>query len=660
MPQKNPKSNTGLTLPKKSIEYMDIKELYELAEILRGRILEVVSKNGGHLSSSLGAVDIIVAMHYVFNRKHNPFIFDVSHQSYAHKLLSGRFEDFSSLRQFGGISGFCNPKESSADYFIAGHSSTSISLGVGVAKAYKLEGKNGLPVVLIGDGSMSAGLTYEALNELGDRKYPMVIILNDNEMSIARPIGAISKHLSHLISHPMYQSFRNFTKKFLEKMPDSASYLAKRVEESFKLITPGILFEEMGISYIGPIDGHKLEEIIFCLKRAREMERPVIVHIQTIKGKGYKIAEGPYEKWHGVGAFDLQTGLPLKKPATNLDHSISSKSPTEVYSNTLLEIAKNDKKVVGITAAMPGGVGLGKLMDLYPDRFWDAGIAEQHCVTSMAAMAKEGFIPFVSIYSTFLQRAFDQIIHDVGILGLPVRFSIDRAGIVGEDGETHQGLFDIAYLRIIPNFVLFAPRDNATLIEAVHFAHSFDRAPCAYRYVRGNFVLDTLKSSKPIYKPSSFVLGKCEVLKEGRDIVLIGYGNGVGRAHLVCKELENLGFSPTLVDLRFVKPLDENLAKIIESHAISFVFSDSYKQGGVASAINEMLSQKGILKPIISFELDSIFVPHGNVSSVEKHLGLDASSLFSRTLEVLKAHSIAPIISNPTLQSQKPLKSLET
>lgn len=649
MPQDTPPNHKThhLTLPTKPIEYMDIAELYELAQILRNRILEVVSTNGGHLSSSLGAVDIILAMHYVFNRKYNPFIFDVSHQAYAHKLLSGRFEEFSSLRQFGGLSGFCNPKESNADYFIAGHSSTSISLGVGVAKAYKLEGKNGLPVVLIGDGSMSAGLTYEALNELGDRKYPMVIILNDNEMSIARPIGAISKHLSHLISHPMYQSFRNFTKKFLEKMPDSATYLAKRVEESFKLITPGILFEEMGISYIGPIDGHKLEEIIFCLKRAREMERPVIVHIQTIKGKGYKIAEGPYEKWHGVSAFDLETGLPLKKPTPI--NSLKAKSPTEVYSNALLEIAKQDKKVVGITAAMPGGVGLGKLMDLYPDRFWDAGIAEQHCVTSMAAMAKEGFIPFVSIYSTFLQRAFDQIIHDVGIMSLPVRFSIDRAGIVGEDGETHQGLFDIAYLRIIPNFVLFAPRDNANLIEAVKFAYSFEGAPCAYRYPRGNFVLDVLESSD-IYPASPFALGKCEVLKQGKDIALIGYGNGVGRAYVVKKELESLGFSPTLVDLRFIKPLDKEIATIIEAHLVAFVFSDSYKQGGVASAINEVLSQEGILKPIISFELDSIFVPHGNIHKVEEHLGLDSHCLISRTLDYLRKQGIKPAT---TLQESK-------
>lgn len=629
-----PSSHTNKTqykLPKKPIEYMDIAELYELAEILRNRILEVVSHNGGHLSSSLGAVDIIVAMHYVFGKKHNPFIFDVSHQAYAHKLLSGRFEEFDTLRCFGGISGFCNPKESDADYFIAGHSSTSISLGVGVAKAYKLEGKNGLPVVLIGDGSMSAGLTYEALNELGDRKYPMVIILNDNEMSIARPIGAISKHLSHLISHPMYQSFRNFTKKFLEKMPDSASYLAKRVEESFKLITPGILFEEMGISYIGPIDGHKLEELVFCLKRAREMERPVVVHVQTIKGKGYKIAEGPYEKWHGVGAFDLETGLPLKKPS-------QLKPPTEVYSNTLFELAKSDKKVVGITAAMPGGVGLGKLMDLYPDRFWDAGIAEQHCVTSMAAMAKEGFIPFVSIYSTFLQRAFDQIIHDVGILALPVRFSIDRAGIVGEDGETHQGLFDIAYLRIIPNFTLFAPRDNATLIEAVNFAYGFSKSPCAYRYPRGSFVLDTLESVS--YPPSAFAMGKCEVLKQGKEILLIGYGNGVGRAHLVQRELELLGFAPSLVDLRFVKPLDREIIHIVEEHSIAFVFSDSYKQGGVASAISELLNECGVCKPIVSFELDCGFVPHGSVADIEKHLGIDSASLISRTIEMLDKYGI--------------------
>lgn len=666
----------------KPVKDMDISELESLCAEIRTRILEVVSTNGGHLSSTLGAVELIVAMHHVFDYTRYPFIFDVSHQAYAHKLLTGRYEQFASLRKFGGISGFCAPRESSADYFIAGHSSTSISLGVGAAKALRLQGRQEMPIVLIGDGSMSAGLVYEALNELGDRKYPMLIILNDNEMSIAKPIGAISKHLSQIISHPMYRSFRSFTKKWLEKMPDSATYLAKRFEESLKLITPGILFEEMGIEYIGPIDGHRLEDLIFCFKRAQDLERPVIVHAQTIKGKGYTIAEGPYEKWHGVGPFDLTTGQARKKPAT-------APTPTQVYATTLQALAAQDEKIVGITAAMPGGTGLGELIDAYPDRFWDAGIAEQHCVTSMAAMSKEGFIPFVSIYSTFLQRAFDQIVHDVGIMGLPVRFSIDRAGIVGEDGETHQGLFDIAYLRMIPGFVLFAPRDNASLTRAIEFAHGFSSAPCAYRYPRNSFVLDS-----GVYADSPFVLGELEILKQGREVALIGYGNGVGRAHGVCKELENLGLAPSLIDLRFVKPLPKQLESILRTHTIAFVFSDSYVSGGVGSAIMEFASELasgvdneldsgldsglGALRDssagkssggessgdlaldsstpkssvdsrlprshaaIYTLELGSSFIPHGDTASIERAYGLDTQGLMQRILPRLHAHGLIP------------------
>ncbi len=608
----------------KHIAQMDINELTALCAQIRARILEVVSTNGGHLSSTLGAVELIVAMHYVFDCRRNPFIFDVSHQAYAHKLITGRWEEFASLRKFGGVSGFCKPSESDADYFVAGHSSTSISLGVGVAKALFLEKRQDMPLVLIGDGSMSAGLVYEALNELGDRKYPMVILLNDNEMSIAKPIGAISKHLSQITSHPMYQSFRTMTKKILQKMPDSATYLARRFEESFKLITPGILFEEMGVDYIGPIDGHNLEELIWCLRRAKEMRKPIIIHTQTIKGKGYTIAEGPYEKWHGIGPFDIQTGLPTKSKG-------NTPNPTEVYSQTLLELAKQDEKIVGVTAAMPGGVGLGKLIDIYPERFWDVGIAEQHAVTSMAALAKEGFKPFVSIYSTFLQRAFDQIIHDVGIMRLPVRFSIDRAGIVGEDGETHQGLFDIAYLRIIPYFVLFAPRDNQTLQKAIEFAYRHCESPCAYRYPRGSFVLED-----GVFEALDFRLGECEILRQGADILLIGYGNGVGRAYLVCQELEKRGYTPTLLDVRFLKPLPLELGAIIKRHSNVFVFSDSYKQGGVGSAILEYMSEAAIYKPCHSFELESSFVPHGDIKSIETFLGIDTQTLVRKILDILE------------------------
>ncbi|STP13080.1 1-deoxy-D-xylulose-5-phosphate synthase [Helicobacter mustelae] len=594
--------------PLPALKEMDVVQLQEVCAQIRTRILEVVSHNGGHLSSTLGAVELIVAMHHIFDCRKNPFIYDVSHQAYAHKLLTGRWESFSTLRQFQGISGFINPQESLDDYFIAGHSSTSISLGVGVAKAFALSGQKGMPLALIGDGSMSAGLVYEALNELGDRKYPMIIILNDNEMSIAKPIGAISRYLSSIMSSPFYQGFKAKLKKILGKMPESATYLARRFEESFKLITPGILFEEMGIHYIGPIDGHDLELIIQTLKMAAEMRVPVIIHAQTIKGKGYQIAEGHFEKWHGVGPFDVKTGESLKKS--------KKQTPTQVFANALLELARNDEKIVGVTAAMPSGTGMELLMENFPQRFWDVAIAEQHAVTSMAAMAKEGFKPFVAIYSTFLQRAYDQIVHDVSIMGLPVKFAIDRAGIVGEDGETHQGLLDIAYLRTIPNMVLFAPRDHGTLSHAVAFARDFDASPCAFRFPRGSFVLEEGE-----FAPMPFVLGQSEVLHEGEGILLVGYGNGVGRAWRVARELRESGLNAGLLDLRFVKPLDLKLKEIFSHYQKIYVFSDSYLLGGVGSALLEFMNANGLNTELKSFEIKDIFVPHGNAARVEQWLG---------------------------------------
>ena len=598
------------TYSHQSLSTFSVAQLDEIASRIRQRILEVVSSNGGHLSSTLGAVDLIVGMHAVFDVKQHPFIFDVSHQAYAHKLLTGRWETFDTLRCFGGISGFCNPKESVSDYFIAGHSSTSLSLAVGVGRARALGAKIQMPIVMIVDGSMSAGILYEALNELGDKKYPMVIILNDNEMSIAKPIGAISNYLSQILTTPLYQKMRDGIKKMLTKMPDSATYLAKRFEESLKLITPGILFEELGLDYVGPIDGHNIELIITTLQKARDMNKPVIIHAQTLKGKGYEIAEGRFERWHGVGPFDIHTGSALKKASTI--------SPTAVFTESLQKYL-SDEKVVGVTAAMPSGTGLDKLIEKAPQRFIDVAICEAHAVTSMAAMAKEGFKPFVAIYSTFLQRAYDQIIHDVGILNLPVRFCIDRAGIVGEDGETHQGLFDIAYLRSIPNMVLFAPRDNESLRQAVDFAYHHNSSPCAFRYPRGKFVLND-----GIFSTSAFVLGKAELLKKGKKLLLIGYGNGVGRAYEAYEELAKEGFKPSLLDLRFVKPLDKKtLAKLFSTHKYVCVFSDSYYMGGVGSAILEFMAEENIQNIAFkSFEIKDEFIPHGNSTMIESSLGL--------------------------------------
>ncbi len=586
---------------------MNAHEREELCKDIRDRILDVVSKNGGHLSSTLGATELIVAMHTVFDIEKDPFIFDVSHQAYAHKLLTGRWDAFDTLRQFDGICGYTKPSESDADYYVAGHSSTSISLGVGAAKAFALSGEDRIPVVMIGDGSMSAGMVYEALNELGERKYPIVIILNDNEMSIAKPIGAISKHLSQAMAGPFYQKLKAKTEKVLEHFPDGATYLAKRFEESFKLITPGLIFEEMGVEYIGPVDGHDTNSLIETLDIAKQLGKPVIVHAQTLKGKGYEIAEGHHEHWHGVGPFEISDGKANKKS--------SSKAATKVFTEKLLELARSDEKVVGVTAAMPSGTGLRELLDEFPKRFWDVGIAEQHAVTSMGPLAKEGFKPFCTIYSTFLQRGFDQVIHDICLMDLPVVFALDRAGIVGEDGETHQGAFDISFLRAIPNMTLLAPRNENDMHAAMDFAYKYDR-PCALRYPRGAFLDESKEGAKP------FELGKSVMLQESKnDILFIGYGNGVGRAMQTAGLMDE---DISILDLRFVKPLDtEMLRECAKSFSHWYVFSDSAKMGGVGSAILEFLAEDGITGvKVKSFEYEDAFITHGNTKLVEESLGL--------------------------------------
>ena len=604
----------------RDIKNSSIEELETIAQEIREKILQTVSQNGGHLSSTLGATDLIVAMHHVFDVSKDPFLYDVSHQAYAHKLLTDRWESFDTLRQFGGISGYTKPNESEFDYYCAGHSSTSISLAVGVAKAIALKGEDRVPVAFIGDGSMSAGMVYEALNELGDRKYPVVIILNDNEMSIAKPIGAISKYLSQSMASPFFQKMKKGTEHLLEHLPESATYIAKRFEESLRLITPGILFEELGIEYIGPVDGHDIESLIETLTIAKGIGKPVIVHAQTTKGKGYEIAEGTKEHWHGVSAFDLATGDTNAKKG-------SAKAATAIFSDTLLELAGMDEKVVGVTAAMPSGTGVAECMEKYPDRFWDVAIAEQHAVTSMGPLAKEGFKPFCAIYSTFLQRGYDQVIHDIALMDLPVVFAIDRAGIVGEDGETHQGTFDISFLRAIPNMTLFAPYNENTMKLAMEFAKDYDH-PCAFRYPRGAFMANDCES-----KP--FELAKADIVQEGSEILFIGYGNGVGRAIETAKLLE--GKKPAIVDLRFVKPLDEQmLRELAGEYKQWFVFSDSAKIGGVGSALLEFLSQESIGDvSVTTFEYEDEFITHGHTKLVEESLGILPEQLAKRVIAKL-------------------------
>ena len=600
-----------------NIKQKNIQELEVLCKDIREKILRVVSKNGGHLSSTLGATELIVAMHKVFDSKKDPFIFDVSHQSYAHKLLTDRWEEFDTLREFNGICGYTKPSESEHDYFVAGHSSTSISLGVGAAKAIALKGEQDsrVPVIMIGDGSMTAGMVYEALNELGDRKYPMVIILNDNEMSIAKPIGALSRMLSSAMAGSFYQKFKKHTENFVDNFGDGAHYIAKKMEESLKLITPGIMFEEMGIDYIGPINGHDISSLIDILQRAKELGKPVIVHCQTLKGKGYDIAEGKEEKWHGVGPFNLSNGASSKKS--------SAKSATQIYTEALMHLAKNNEKIVGATAAMPSGTGLSELMETYPDRFWDVAIAEQHAVTSMAALAKEGFKPFCTIYSTFIQRGYDQVIHDTCLMDLPVVFALDRAGIVGEDGETHQGVFDISFLRAVPNMTLFAPRDEKSFHQAMAFAAEYQH-PCSVRYPRGSFTVTDLPESTP------FELAKSQLLRSNdSDTLFIGYGNGVGRAY---ETAEHLNKEVSILDLRFVKPLDEEmLREMATKHKKWFVFSESSKMGGVGSAILEFLAEDKVFDvELVSFEYEDEYITHGNTKLVEESLGLLPKQLARR------------------------------
>jgi len=599
-----------------NIKSCNIEELEGIASEIRNKILETVSKNGGHLSSTLGATDLIVAMHFVFDAKKDPFIFDVSHQAYAHKLLTDRWDRFDTLRQFGGISGYTKPTESSYDYYCSGHSSTSISLAMGAAKAIKLKGEERIPVAFIGDGSMSAGMVYEALNEMGDSKYPAVIILNDNEMSIAKPIGAISKYLSQSMASPFFQKMKRGTAHLLEHLPEGATYMAKRFEESLMLITPGLLFEELGLEYIGPVDGHNIEDLIETLEIAKNLGRPVIIHTQTTKGKGYEIAEGTKEHWHGVSAFDLETGKSNKKS--------SSKPATTIFSETLIDLADSDDKVVGVTAAMPSGTGMSAVMEKYPDRFWDVAIAEQHAVTSMGALAKEGFKPFCAIYSTFLQRGYDQVIHDVALMDLGVTFAIDRAGIVGEDGETHQGIFDISFLRAIPNMTLLAPYNENSMKEAMEFAKEYSH-PCALRYPRGAF---TAPDSKvPVY-----TLGEAHLLQEGKEILFIGYGDGVGKAIETAKLIDQ---EIAILDLRFVKPLDEEKLKELSlTYTQWFVFSDSAKMGGVASALLEFVSENRIQGiDITSFEYEDNFITHGNTTLVEESLNRLPEQLAQRVTQ---------------------------
>jgi len=595
-------------------------ELPILAAEIRKVIIDVVSKNGGHLAPSLGTVELAIAIHFVFNAPADKIIWDVGHQSYAHKLLTGRRERFHTLRQFEGICGFTRMSESPYDAFSTGHSSTSISAGLGIACAKRLKNDKSKVVAVIGDGSMTAGLAYEGLNQAGDTNKNIIVILNDNDMSIARNVGALSSFLSRTFSAKYLQDFKKELGDFLKSLPkigDDIYQFAKRSKESFKtFITPGMLFEAFNFEYFGPINGHNMNHLIDILNNIKCLNEPVLLHVTTKKGKGYPPAEKNPVYFHGVECFNADTGESINK-----EHSIPTY--TQVFGETLLKMAKSDDRIIAVTAAMPEGTGLAKFAEAYPDRFFDVGIAEQHAVTFAAGLATEGFKPVVAIYSTFLQRAYDQILHDVCIEALPVVFAVDRGGIVGEDGATHNGAFDFSYLRSLPNMVVMAPKDENELCRMLttSLAHN---GPIAVRYPRG-----TGEGVKMENQDLPIPIGKGEVLKKGDDVLILAIGRSVIEALTAHSTLTEQGISATVVNCRFVKPLDADLIGALAKEIPRIVtVEENVRQGGFGSAVLECLSDKGITGFLLEcIGIPDTFVEHGPQKVLRSKYGIDALAI---------------------------------
>jgi 1-deoxy-D-xylulose-5-phosphate synthase len=603
---------------------LPIEQLPQLSAEIRKRIVEVVSGTGGHLASSLGAVELIMALHYCLNTPRDKIVFDVGHQAYAHKILTGRNKNFDTLRQYQGISGFPLRSESEYDSFSTGHSSTAVSLALGLACARDwLTPEQYFKVVaVIGDGSLSGGLCFEGLNNAGHLKKDILVILNTNELSIAPNVGALSTYINKIISLPIYNRFKRSLEGFVKsRMPKESRLLklANKFEEGLKnLFIPGMFFEELGFRYFGPLDGHNLNLLISTLKNILNIKGPVLLHVITKKGKDYLPAENEPVRFHGTVSFDIETGEALSTQ--------KSKNPTytQVFSTKLIELARNDKKIVAITAAMPEGTGLDKFRDLYPQRFFDVGIAEQHAVCFAAGLAAEGLKPVVAIYSTFLQRAYDQIIEDIALQDLAIIFAIDRAGIVGEDGVTHQGIFDIAFLRNIPNLVVMAPKDGGELEAMLEFAVTLDK-PVVIRYPK-----DKIQDS-PSARPSGkfqipnrkLELGKAEILKEGNDFVIIALGSMVMPSFEAIEILEKQGLSGALINARFIRPLDVNLfASLGKKVKYIFTAEEGILEGGFGSAVAETLE-----RPVIRIGLPCEFIPHGRRDILLEKYGLNAKAI---------------------------------
>ncbi len=614
----------------RDLKKLDRSQLTEIAKEIRKVIVKVVSRTGGHLASSLGAVELTIAIHYVFDLPEDKLIWDVGHQSYAHKLLTGRRDQFDTLRQHGGLSGFTRKSESPYDAFSTGHSSTSISAGLGIACAKKIKNESSKVIAVIGDGSMTAGLAYEGLNQAGDthQDKDIIVILNDNDMSISQNVGALSSFLSRTFSARKLQGLRKNLGAFLKSLPkigDDVYQIAKRSEESFKtFVTPGMLFEAFNFEYFGPIDGHRLTHLIDILENIKHLNEPVLLHVTTTKGKGYRPAEENPVYFHGCGSFQIETGN-----GTCTYSEIPSF--TEVFGKTMIEMAARDKRIIAVTAAMPEGTGLSDFSKKYPDRFFDVGIAEQHGVTFAAGLATEGLKPVVAVYSTFLQRGFDQIIHDVCLESLPVVFAIDRGGLVGEDGPTHHGIFDLAYLRSLPNMVVMAPQDENELRRMLRTAvdHS---GPIAVRYPRGRGTgVEIEKEIRPIE------IGRARIVTQGDDLLFLSIGRCVHESIKAADILKGKGFSATVVNCRFVKPLDTALlVDLAGQHAKIITVEENVLQGGFGSAVLECLSDAGVagfrLKRI---GIEDIFVEHGATDTLRSKYGLDADGIARTALAML-------------------------
>ena len=612
----------------RDLKNLSADQLKQLAGELRSETIDAVAKTGGHLGAGLGVVELTVALHYVFDTPDDRLIWDVGHQSYPHKILTGRRDRIRTLRQGGGLSGFTKRAESEYDPFGAAHSSTSISAALGMAVARDLDGKKHNVVAVIGDGAMSAGMAYEAMNNAGARNERLVVILNDNDMSIAPPVGAMSAYLARLISGKTYRTLRDIGKQLARHLPKFFEEKAGRAEEFARgFWTGGTLFEELGFYYVGPIDGHNLDHLLPVLRNVRDAEAgPILVHVVTQKGKGYAPAEISADKYHGVVKFDVATGAQAKSKSNAPQY-------TKVFAESLIKEARKDDRIIAITAAMPSGTGLDLFEKEFPDRCFDVGIAEQHAVTFAGGLATEGFKPFATIYSTFLQRAYDQVVHDIAIQRLPVRFAIDRAGLVGADGPTHAGAFDIAYLGCLPGFVLMAAADEAELVHMVATAVAIDDQPSALRYPRGEGLgVPMPAEGKPLE------IGKGRILQEGHKVALLSYGGRLGDCLKAAKELTALGLSATVADARFAKPLDTDLvARLAREHEV-LVTVEEGSIGGFGSYVLQALAEQGLLDQGLRIRcmiLPDQFIDQDTPAAMYASAGLDARAIVAKVFEAL-------------------------